>query len=460
MASYPLFFYSENDRIIVSDDGCLIAKSINVSVIEGNVNELLQTGYVTGRETVFEDVYRLTPGSKVMINKVSGEIKWQEYYSLNYRCDSNKSPKELAEDYDKELIQIFTDFSERLKGRTVVVPLSGGADSRTVAVMLKRLGYKKVMCFSYGAVGNNEAAISKKVAENIGFEWHNTLYDAKKWKKYLTSQEYVEYLKYSFRGGSIAHVQDMIALLEMKHEGILPKDCVFCPGHTQDVICGSHIDIFPGRRISKKNFSCLIRGKHYILNDNVDYGKAPKKWEDDIPASMDNQQFVNSYMRWEWQNRQSKFIANSVRAYEYVGYRFDMPFWSRQNLDFWGGVPLESLKGRTLQYLHLKEKIEPIAGLDLSYSYSYLSPVRVAAKYYLKKHRKSVVWMYAKKKRCDAYLFSEKGAEGRWSKEEFRDRVMKYRYSYNNNTERALDTLEYLNHLTGSIARSQYKENI
>ena len=43
-----------------------------------------------------------------------------------------------------------------------------------------------------------------------------------------------------------------------------------------------------------------------------------------------------------WTERQSKFIGNSVRTYEFFGYDWWMPFWDREFVDYWSGISYEN----------------------------------------------------------------------------------------------------------------------
>ena len=38
---------------------------------------------------------------------------------------------------------------------------------------------------------------------------------------------------------------------------------------------------------------------------------------------------------WDWQERQAKWIVNSVRNYEFYGYEWRMPLWYNEIMDYW-----------------------------------------------------------------------------------------------------------------------------
>ena len=50
------------------------------------------------------------------------------------------------------------------------------------------------------------------------------------------------------------------------------------------------------------------------------------------------------------QERQAKFIVNSVRAYEYFGYEWLIPLWDNALFDFWAKVPITLRYQRRLYF--------------------------------------------------------------------------------------------------------------
>jgi len=51
-----------------------------------------------------------------------------------------------------------------------------------IARMLKRVGCKDVLCFSYGRPGIWEAPVSRHIAESLGYPWVFVPYTARMWK--------------------------------------------------------------------------------------------------------------------------------------------------------------------------------------------------------------------------------------------------------------------------------------
>lgn len=56
---------------------------------------------------------------------------------------------------------------------------------------------------------------------------------------------------------------------------------------------------------------------------------------------MDAVRAASLYEYWNLQERQAKFILNSLRVYEYFGYEWQLFHWDLRLMDFWAKVPLE-----------------------------------------------------------------------------------------------------------------------
>ena len=61
-------------------------------------------------------------------------------------------------------------------------------------------------------------------------------------------------------------------------------------------------------------------------------------------------ELADAFEAWEWQERQAKFIVNSVRVYDFWGHDWWMPLWDAGFMRFWQGVPLEFLMQHPLAF--------------------------------------------------------------------------------------------------------------
>ena len=367
--SIPLFYSVYKDEIIIGNNGVTVAKYCHAAFSETARTEFLYTSYVTGNETLFQGVYSVLPGEIVRISKSDGNINRHFYWEMIYEGKMEKlSESELINKFDDCLTEVFEDLIVRLDGRTALLPLSGGCDSRIVAAMFKRLNYEKVICFSYGRRGNNDAVVSQKVASALGFPWYFIEYTKDMWEDLFTSEIYGDYLSYSCNGSGIGSVRGFPAMMKLQDK--IPNDCIVVPGHTLDVLFGSHIPHWKDAQvISKEEFVEQIKRMHYCLRRSpILCDSIVKRWSDALPKEMNEQRAIQEIQYFEWINRQPKFVANELRKYEFLDYGgWELPFWDYRVCNFAREVPAHMLKNRYLQYKYMEKIIDPIADIQIDY---------------------------------------------------------------------------------------------
>ena len=126
-------------------------------------------------------------------------------------------------------------------GRQIIVPLSGGLDSRFIVTGLRKFNYKNVICISYGLKNNIEAILAKKIAKKLGYKWIFIEYKPKKFKRYFYSEDYNKYLTYCDSLTSIHFIGEYYMLKELDDNSLIEKDAIFVNGQSGDFITGNHI---------------------------------------------------------------------------------------------------------------------------------------------------------------------------------------------------------------------------
>lgn len=364
--SMPLFYaLKETGELFLSDDAHWIKEKIGDEKIEGlSRQEFLLTGYVTGKNTLYSKVKQLQAGEFLIYDKKKRTIEIHRYFELHHSNFRTEDVQQLIEDLDQVHVAVFTRLIESLNGCTAVIPLSGGEDSRLIAIMLKRLGYENVICFTYGKIGNWEAQISKEVADFLGYPWIFVPYSEKQWYELYRSREMLMYFRYSDGLASLPHIQDWPAVSFLKEKKLIPKDSIFIPGHSGDFLAGSHIpsNYLDLDIISKKELVESIYHKHYSLWCSTYKSKLREIFEEKIAVSIKEKTFytpeeaADQSEFWNWQERQAKFICNSVRVYEYFGYEWRMPLWDLEIINFWSRIPVEQRINRQLYFNYVNSR--------------------------------------------------------------------------------------------------------
>jgi len=366
--SIPLFYGHVNNKFYLSDDARFIKEKVkDVEMDKLAETEFLLTGYVTNNYTLYPNVKQLRAGEYLVYDKLNNKLKLERYFEFRHGNYFELSEEQLIEELDKVHIRMTKRLIESLEGRTAVIPLSGGYDSRLIALMIKRLGYNNVICFTYGRKGNWESEISKEIAEYLGYKWIFIPYTKENQSEMYSSCMRKEYSIFADGLTSLPHIQDFYAVWKMKEDKLIPKNSIFIPGHTGDFIEGGHI---PHWFIDKAEIDIIeiidsIFKKHYRLwnwfkqSDDL-YEKFSRKIID-IIGSVDvcNQEEASDLFElWEWQERQAKYIVNSVRVYEYFGYQWRLPLWDNKIMDFWSRITVNLRINRRLYYKYANIKLD------------------------------------------------------------------------------------------------------
>ncbi len=342
--TFPLFYASIDGDWKISDDASQFVKSLGLPIInELASHEFLATGFVTGRETLINELYQVQAGELIHFKKK--ELKRKFYFSYRVSKSSESEYEELRSEGTKVINETFNRFAESLNGRTVVVPLSGGFDSRLVAVMLKKLGYKNVICITYGRPENPEIKISRQVAEILGFEWICIDYTDELIQSYIEDPDFKSFYPFSSGLVSMFYLQEFFAVRYLKEKRLIPEDSIFVPGHTGDFIGGKHLGKYAN--LLEKESTDVIAERIYTYF--YCYKRPSKKKEQILDRIEKNlgEKFTREHdlaysiqEDWEYKEKLAKFITNSVTTYTFFGYGFRLPYWDKELVGFFRNLPL------------------------------------------------------------------------------------------------------------------------
>lgn len=350
--SLPLFYSVKNENFYISDSAQWIAETTGRKEFDGLAQmEFKCTGYVTGEDTLIPEIKQIQAGEYIQVSENGGtfEIKKKNYFVFAHTEPAERLPET---DYMKQLdsaIDVCIDNLIKFAGgRQIVLPLSGGRDSRLIAMKLAERKYENILCYTYGSENNHESSVSRQVADALGLKWFFIKYDNDIPAFLYDSDTGRGYQRMAHNYVSLPHLQDMFAVYKLKESNIVDADSVFVPGHTGDFISGGHIPSITFMEGLNKNVLVgAVYGKHYSLTCNLP-GKSVKNLRNRIQMELNPKdgllssvEFADSYEAWDWKNRQAKFIVNSVRVYDFLGFSWWLPFWDRNFLEFWEKVPLK-----------------------------------------------------------------------------------------------------------------------
>ncbi|EEH63788.1 hypothetical protein HMPREF0044_0807 [Gleimia coleocanis DSM 15436] len=377
--SIPLVYLrNESGFEIASDINAITDVHPDLTLNSLAASEFRHFGYVIGEDTLFEGV-KSAPFASVFELKADGSSTTTPLIScIRASQDSalaaveKLSASEFLELFHAELLKAFEFTLKIAAGRQLLIPLSGGADSRLLLAVLKELNAENVLCFTYGQPDSREAQISKSVAEGLGFKWIFVELQVDEMQRAWADAE--GFLKANWVGQSLPHIQDWYALTQLIKHPEVESDAIVLPGHT---IVGNEHDEW----VCSPDVSFTMRDavKIFIAHHGVLQGK-PKQAE--IPytisklatlfarhwtgASLENR--LETLVAVNVSERQAKYISNSVRAYEYFGFNWAFPMYERGVWDVWINAPQLFHDGARVEYVkYANDLYAKMAGQELVY---------------------------------------------------------------------------------------------
>jgi len=343
--SLPLFYVRFEGSWLISDNPQFIAEKTETYELNTiGSTEFLATGYVTGNETLVHGIRQIQAGEIIHFKE---DDKNQKFY-YSYRV-----PDTIDNGYDemrKAGIQVFDNAFERmvksLEGKTAVVPLSGGYDSRLIVAMLRKHNIKDVICFTYGRKDNPETELSSKVAAQLGFKWYYIEYTEDVIKDFIKDEVFADYFPFASNLVSMFFMQEYFAVKYLHDNNLIPENSVFIPGHSGDFLGGSQLNKHGNLNLEEDAGAVVQR----IYDVKYCLRKPPKKLisniQDRIHRSLqekyagENSLAYSVHEDWDFKEKLAKFNFNSITTYTYFGYSYRLPFWDNELLDFFKYLPL------------------------------------------------------------------------------------------------------------------------
>lgn len=370
--SMPLF-YQMADEIVLYDN--LDEAAVTGAKIDQDALGVYKNCVFTPNcRTLFQDFFQVQTGYYLLIDEAGA--RQYPHFKYTYEDRQITDMDEAVQLLDKSMMETIQRTISVLNGRTAVIPLSGGHDSRILVFYLKKLGYQKIIAYSYGLPENAESVRSRKVAEILDIPWHFIEYDPEGMQKFY-QEEFRRYAALAANGTSIPHLMDWYAVYRMKQQGILPEDSVFLPGYAGDFTCGTYIwrDTAQAEPITSEKLIAFIM-KYEFVPDYIT-GRGIMCSEEEEAAILDAlqeefpefseksrvftakeaNQIIEQAISTGWN---SKFIANAVRVYDYFGYPWLMPFFERSQFENWFKIDNSLRKSKTV-YLEQAKRVYPDA---------------------------------------------------------------------------------------------------
>ena len=311
-------------------------------------------GFFLDSDTYWKNQVCLAPASIHKLDDHGFLLNSESYFGWYYK------PQKI--NFDEAVEQYETLFraitKSQVKDNTVILPLSGGLDSRSQALIFKGLE-NQVDAFSYSFEnGFKEHLISNQVAENCGFNFES--YAIKEGYLWGSIEELAQLNKcYS----EFTHPRQMAVLAQLKQ-----KEGVFSLGHWGDVLFDRGVpegtkeaDVIPlllkkmvkpkGLELAEQLWSFWnLEGcfKDYLI-DRLEASLSKIKI-DNLSAK------VRAFKTSQWAHR---WTTTNLSVFE-KAHPITLPFYDNRMCEFICGIPEAYLADRKMQIAHIS-KDKPLA---------------------------------------------------------------------------------------------------
>jgi asparagine synthase (glutamine-hydrolysing) len=355
--AFPLFYYQKDDFFAITDcPDDLMADNVPLSIDENNAVILSYAGFVTGNKTLLRDIFQLIAGEYVYFENDTlkkafhTQFLTNDFFTLS-REQLKSELKKVIDKTGKHLVKI-------LNNRPVVIPLSGGFDSRLLAYMLKKNNYNNVFCYTYGAAGNAELNSARTTAEKLGYEWFFAEYNEFYNEKMNQNPVFKEYTHFSACYASQSAEQDFFALQKLFSLNKIAENAVFVPGHS-GAIAGAYVK----QEMSDAGFSYIDYVLEVVFTQVFPRKKDIRLIKNEI-GFLDDSKLREQYPpyliyeNWRFQESVSKFLHNGAKIWEFFGYEYLLPLWDEEFFYFFVKVPLLHKYDKRLYLETLSELFE------------------------------------------------------------------------------------------------------
>jgi asparagine synthetase B (glutamine-hydrolysing) len=336
----PLYYTEGNNALIISDKYEKL-KSNASDYNKDNLLQLLSFGFVFGDNTIIDDIKEFSPHSifnlRFQEDKIQKDQKsyWELKLSLPKKARRNLE-KEFVEIWEKQ-ISIYTDYIQS-KEKMVYMPFSGGLDCRIIAHELdkKNIG---LHAMTYGLEGNDEIVSAKNALSHLS----------------NVKEHYILELNKSV-------TPDLFSFKNMKHRYscAFPSELLHYYSKVNDdsgfIITGFSGDFMAGSHIKQKMY--LWKNKQDIVSHILNFKSPPfvkqqisesAEFKEGITEQLakeipDAENLLSSFIRWDVEQRQRKYIARSAFQNEQnTNARALLPFFDYKLMDFFLNLPLSEL---------------------------------------------------------------------------------------------------------------------
>lgn len=377
--AFPLYFKylnNSNKELQICDSILSFSNKINKKSV--SYQTFIAGGFTLNNDTLLTDWSKLQSGQILWSNNESDKQSdnqkpnltyWNQHFSNNSFTKTKPTLSKIEHIADK----VFNRALKRTKNKTIIIPLSGGLDSRFILAKCHQMGVKNLFCFTYGRKDSFEYEIAKKVSQQLNIEWHFIEFNEQIFDYYF-NERFEKYQTVNFNAAVLPLEQDWLALYHLKQQKLLPENGIVFSGFGADVLAGSWIPKkVQWEHIKSYNNDSLAK---YIVNQgkffNQEYIKDSKEELREAVLLYlkrfiikTQEDWLSALHNWGLEHRLSRYHVNGVRIFEDLGLDWHLPFFDSIYIDYWANLPWKEKIDKKHYKAYLEEHL--FGPLEINY---------------------------------------------------------------------------------------------
>lgn len=343
---YPLWYRVFADRIVIADDiYSLITEDTKIDKTQRKIFE--QNGALLGDGTLYNEIRRV---ERIMVFYENPVENYTNLVKIDHPDSSffieTSTDETIEKDFCKAIDRAFdVMFSSLSVEQQIVIPLSGGYDSRLIACQVKKRGWKNVLAYTMGKDIEGEQNIAREVAHKLGFKFVQIDFEkvVPQGEVDSVSSDLKKCIDFVGQGQNFEWLADYYAIKYLRSMELLEDNAVFVPGFCGDVNGGSY-----HRKLMVSQVTRDL-GAEFDMIDKL----IALRFERGNPYNLLIHNRLCSYLSLCGSNMQffmeqylPNKILNACRVPFYFGYEVRLPFFNRYFLEFCYKLPVKYLKKR------------------------------------------------------------------------------------------------------------------
>lgn len=343
--SWPLY-YAVTDDIYVSDSAEWIHQQGSDRGYDPiAATEYLFTAFVPGSGTLSRDVRQVQAGELVTLDSTDSGLQSETERYFRYTPSECSEPVTQS-DLDEVLTAAFERLIKYADGRPILLGLSGGYDSRLIALFLKRLGYENTITYTTQTASENSAEmdLAASIADDLAFQ-HLEISSARSDYQDFEESRQMNLIEDVGYLSEYPHVNKEILRQKLRAEGVEPESVVHVLGH--HVLGGGAMIpdwVRDQQTLSREEFCDLVWNLHYSGWETPGEPRWQKLFQERmlerLPTNLyDNGTLeatadaVSGYEELYWQERLPKYVT-ARREYETLGFDMWYPLLDQAVYDY------------------------------------------------------------------------------------------------------------------------------